>query len=584
MADYSPEELGREIDQLWARVGATSATPLGPSELPSATPAFAEPASASQEAAWEAMSLLKRQHRHQTSYWAEVLEAKERALTTSRERQARLELELTALRDRIKSQEQVLYKEGVDLQARLQAAVAALQQERERGEQEQAALRGLLEQTRERMAAEAHRFRQERAASDKKEQQYLIDLREMQAMAARLRDEGAGAVAERGRLSESLKEAKNALEKTLSELLRERQLRDESDKERDKAAKKVDELQKHFEELSKIWEEERAQWRELWDRERSTWETQRAEFSTWEENLRKEREAWHAQLEAKEQDQLRFTEQLTATLRESSEATTKMSAMMRSAANAPSRVPKLGGLAGKAVAGLAFAACVGFGAWRWFSTYHFHAGAPRPIALSSPTALAFDGTTLWGAEWDGRVVALDPKDPRAAVRVSSPAPQGPYRPVALAASGEAMWSLDAAQARVLRHKAGEPEKLLAVRPSPGPAPTALAFDGEALWSYDAANRLLYRHGADEGSFRSFALDQDVVATALAWVGKELWVYDAKTRKLHVFAFEGEAFRPRGSYDLGAPVAALAAGPRGKLWVVEPAGAERTAPALVEFSY
>lgn len=583
MGEFSPDELGKEIDQLWSRVSAP--TPIGPSEMPSITPALVDAPSASQEAAWEAMSLLKRQHRHQTSYWGEVLEAKERALTASRERQARLELEVNALRERLRGQEQVLYKEGVELQARLQAAVAALQQERERAAEEQAGLRMILEQTRERMAAEAARARQERSGWEKKEQQYLLDLRELQAMAARLRDEGSQAVTERGRLSESLKEAKNALEKTLAELLRERQLRDETEKERSQALKKVDELQRHFEELSKIWEEERAQWRELWDRERSTWETQRAEFSTWEENLRKERQAWHAQLESKEQDQLRFTEQLTRTLRESSEATTKMSAMMRSAADAPKAAGvRVGGRAAKAAALAAVLAAGAAFAWRWASTYHFKQGLARPLAAATPTSLAYDGTLLWSAEWDGRLVAVDPKEPRTAVRTTAPQPGGPFRPVALAAGGDALWSLDAAQARVVRHKAGDPSQLLAVRPSPGPAPTALAFDGEALWSYDAANRLLYRHGADEAAFRSFALDADVVATALAWVGRELWVYDAKTRGLHVFAFEDETFKPRGRYDLGLPVVGLAAGPRGKLWVVAAPGGDRSSTTLVEFSY
>ena len=83
MAEFTPDELGREIDELWARVGTS--TPLGPSERPSPPPSsFIDAPSPSQEAAWDAMSLIKRQHRHQTTYWSEVLEAKERALAASR--------------------------------------------------------------------------------------------------------------------------------------------------------------------------------------------------------------------------------------------------------------------------------------------------------------------------------------------------------------------------------------------------------------------------------------------------------------------------------------------------------------------
>lgn len=583
MAESPSEELGREIERLWSRVGAT---PLDASEyLP---PAAAPGESASNEAAWEAVSLLKRQHRQQARGWAELLEAKERALNVARERLAKLELERNALRANVKSQEDALLKEGFEIQGRLEAALNGMQAERSQHEQEQSALKALLEQTRERLAAEAARWKQERSGWDKKEQQYLNDLRESQALSARLQDEAARSAAEAGRLKESLGEAKNALEKTLSELLRERQVRDESDKERDKALRKVDEVQKHFEELSKLWEEERAQWRELWDRERSTWESQRAEFSTWEDGLRKEREAWHAELQQKEKDQLQFTEQMTRTLRESSEATTKMSAMMRTLGDvkAAARATARAWWSRVAVTAAAAAVCaaLGWAGWRYASVYHFKIVSRSPIALSNPTSLAYDGAQLWASEWDGRLLSFDPRDPKTALRSAAPRPGGPYRPVALAVGAETLWSLDAAQARLVRHKAADPAQVVAARPSPGPAPTALAFDGQFLWSYDAANRLFYRHGSDESTFKSYALDADVVATALTWADGKLWVYDGRSKRLIVLDLQGDALREKASYDLGVKVIGLAAaGPR-RLWVLAAPDAQSVSPQLVEFSY
>ena len=124
VADISPEELGREIERLWARVGAASSEPLGSVVLPPLN----EPAFSMGQAAWETVALLKRQHRQQARRWAEIIEAKERALAAARERQARLELEVNALRQQAQTQEGVLLKEGFEIQARLEAVLAALRE------------------------------------------------------------------------------------------------------------------------------------------------------------------------------------------------------------------------------------------------------------------------------------------------------------------------------------------------------------------------------------------------------------------------------------------------------------------------
>src|SRR5262245_39014452 len=195
------------------------------------------------------------------------------------------------------------------------------------------------------------------------------------------------------RLGDSLKEAKNALEKTLAELLCERQIRDEVEKERAVALKKVDEIQNHFTELSKLWEEERGQWRDLWDRERSTWEAQRMEFASWEENLRKEREAWHTELKAKEQDQLKFTEQMSEMLRQATETSTKITKVLRSLGLAapapgqkwgPSRPVRYAALV------LAFAAAA-LPVYKYLTRLEFKFESSTPVDLSNPTAMTYDG-------------------------------------------------------------------------------------------------------------------------------------------------------------------------------------------------
>jgi hypothetical protein len=148
--------------------------------------------------------------------------------------------------------------------------------------------------------------------------------------------------------------------------------------------------------------------------------------------------------------------------------------------------------------------------------------------------LAFDGSSLWVSDWGGRLFSVDPSDPRRVLLQAAPQPGGPYRPTAIAAGGGALWTLDAAQARLLRHSKDAPDRILAARPSPGPAPTALAFDGETVWSYDALNRAVTRHGGDDAPTQTYALPDDAVPNAMTWADGRLWIYDAKARRLLVY--------------------------------------------------
>jgi hypothetical protein len=401
------DSLGREIDRLWAKV-ATSSVQSFDAPLP---PMASE--GPGKQLAWETVNILKRQHRKEQDHWEEAIEAKERALQMLRERAAILENENSSLKGRLQADETRLLQEGTKVHAQLEAALAAFEAERRQRDDQQNALRAMLDQMRQRLAAEDARWKIEQRQWEKKEQQYLLDVHELQALASRHQKEQGQTSDQAQRLSESLKEAKNALEKTLAELLRERQVRQQSEQERERASKKVDELETHLTSLSKLWDEERAQWRELWDRERSTWETQRQEFAAWEERLRKEREAWHAELETKEKDQLKFTEQMTNALRETSDLSMKVGAMLRGQRSAIASMTPRARRVALVVLLLAASAPM---AWRHFTRLHFKPVASQKIALASPTSMAYDGSLLWLAGWDGRLEGFDPQNLETAVR------------------------------------------------------------------------------------------------------------------------------------------------------------------------
>ena len=164
--------------------------------------------------------------------------------------------------------------------------------------------------------------------------------------------------------------------------------------------------------------------------------------------------------------------------------------------------------------------------------------------------------------------------------------------VALAMSGDALYSLDAAQGRVVRHAIGRPSDVKALWPSPGPAPAVLAHDGKNLWSYDAVTRTFYRHlteGADAVA-ENFRAELEVVPTAMAWRDGELWVYDSKGKQMVVFGLRGHALEPRKAAAFPAPALSLtmvfAPSDKGRsaleLWALSPAGADSPAPTLRRF--
>ncbi len=565
------------------------------------------PTAGGAELAWETVALLKNQQRRREAALAEALEAKEQALKHWRLRAEELEREAREQRARAEGGDERTFAELLDAQSKLEQAARQVQAERARHDDDRRRLEAALQESRLRLEAEVARAREAEALWTKREAQSLADLRDVQSAADRRQKEAAQADESVRALKGSLSEAKNALEKTLAELLLERQERGRVEEERAKALAKTDEVEKHFAELQKLWDEERAQWRELWDRERSTWEAQRVELAQWEENLRREREAWHAELQEKEKAHVSLSDSLAGKIRETTAAASNVAERMRqletreerdralqhgataraaelAAASKAARVraAKAGGLA---LAALSLVAGV-VPAWRWAFDWRYVPEASAPVSAANPTALGYDGNLLWISDWSGRLTAVDPMEPRRRVKDVAPPAAGPFRPTSLAFGGGLFWTLDAAQARVLRQRLDKPETVVASRPSPGPAPTALAFDGEALWSYDAANRALYRHGGDEAAHKSFAIAEDVVPNALAWVGGKLWMHDTKSRRILVYAAEAERLELRESHAapdaalLGFAVVPAADGPR--LWALVGPSAQHAQPALELF--
>lgn len=556
MAESNPDDLSREIGRLWARVGPLAPEPSSVEAVHSGPSTDARIGA---EIAWETVGLLKRQQGRREQSWRQSVEAKDELIRVLRARVESLEEE-SALRSTPRAEDSSAMNEALD------AAQKTLELNQARHDEERRALEEALQSLRERLVAETARARASEQRWQSREQQYLLDLKELQTLAARREAESAKADQSARAHQASLAEAKNALEKTLAELLLERRQSERANGEREAAVKKVEELRKHVDELSRIWEEERAQWRELWDRERSSWETQRQELACWEESLRTEREAWHAELQTKEKVHLELTESLSSKIRQTSQTAERMSGLLQvfddKSSEESERSQQLAFLAAeeasrrrgrarrvrRGAAAVAVAALLAAGARparRWATAWTYEAESVAPAPASNPTALALGGGVLWVCDWGGALFSVDPADLRHVLGRVVPEPGGAYHPAAVALGGGVLWTLDAAQARLVRHASSDPAKTLVSRPAPGPAPAVLAYDGQTVWSYDSVSRALTRHAGDESVDRSFPLPADVVPNAMVWVEGRLWVHDSKSKRIFLYGVEDGALVERG---------------------------------------
>ena len=145
MPEEIDENSGKEIARLWAKVASY------PNETPDTLPPsmMTVPVWAAGDVAWETVALLKKRYGEQRRYWAKILETKESSLKSCRERQGSLEREVQALRRRIESCGEESIKEMLELQAKMEALLSAVNEERARHEEEKKTFKILLEQMRQ---------------------------------------------------------------------------------------------------------------------------------------------------------------------------------------------------------------------------------------------------------------------------------------------------------------------------------------------------------------------------------------------------------------------------------------------------
>ena len=514
------QDIDRKMNELWKKAAGSDYAPE-PSSMPSNM----------SESGIETIQFLKTTFSKAENDWKRLLETKD---STIRELSAQVDetrAHLGELKQHYQEARERLINEEMCTALNLEDSRKLLDTQKKNHAREVALLKDILERTKLEMQSLSERLEALQTERDSWQRKYS----EAAVTEGNLKDSSA-------QLRAQLGEAKEAVERTLSELLAERKNRQDGENKLREAGKKISGLDEQLVNMKANWDAERKEWRELWDRERSVWETHRQEFAVWEERLRSERQAWTAKLKEEEAKGMEYASGLANVLKESSQWSEKVSQILKLYAIKGVQLPQVfvspensvmkAGRSVTRAAAMALAGLMFMGGLAWWiydfrSKAHFTLLSQYSLETANAAGLAVSNDGVWLADWDKGLILKDKKD-LANLRVLNGPGSEPFRPAAVAAYDGGAWVLDMAQLRFLKKDLKTGAVLETVK-TPGPAPQGVAWDGYNLWSFDAATGLLYKYGLDPktGVSASFELPGVKNLASMQWFRNELWTLDAK---------------------------------------------------------
>lgn len=558
------EDIDRHLNDLWKKVS-------GADYVPDASPLPPD----IRQSNMETMRFLRENFSKAEGEWKSLLAAKDVQL---RELTAQLEetqAHLGELKQHYQEAREEMLNSEMATALNLEDSKKLLDTQKKNHARELTLLKELLERTKVELVSLRERIDSSRVERDE----------------ARRRGDGlavelAGLADAKAGLEARLADSREAVERTLAELLNERKTRRDDQVKIKGLETQIKELTARLEGAKANWDAERTQWRELWDRERSVWETHRQEFAVWEERLRSEREAWTMKMREAESKGVENAVGIANILKESSQWTEKVTQVLKLYALKGVELPSVfvssgpdraftrarGNVSRALALGLAGLLAMGGAAWQlhaWRAKAHYKLVAGAPIDLPNPSGLAVTKDGVWLADWNRGLALKDARD-FATLRVL-PAPSGgPFRPGALSASGGGLWTLDMAQLRYARQDYRDGDIIETVK-TPGPAPQGAAWDGYNLWAFDASSGLLYKYSLDpkSGAYASYTLAGLKNLACMQWSGGRLWTLDGNN-VLRRYAFEDGAFRKISSQSFGKNKAVAFWADGAALWTVEKA--------------
>ncbi|OGS01403.1 MAG: hypothetical protein A3I76_02270 [Elusimicrobia bacterium RIFCSPLOWO2_02_FULL_61_11] len=558
-------EIDRHLNDLWKKVS-------GSNYVPDASPLPPD----IRQSNMETMRFLRENFSKAESEWKTLLAGKEAQLRDLASQLEETRAHLGEIKQHYQEAREKSLNEELATAMNLEESRKLIDTQKKNHAREVALLKEVLERTKVEMVSLQGRIEALRAERDEMRNKFTA----LSVEKADLDDARAG-------LSAKLADSKEAVEKTLAELLNERKNRRDDQVKMKDLESKVKDLTGTLESNKANWDAERAQWREMWDRERSVWETHRQEFAVWEERLRSEREAWTMKMREQESKGVENAAGLANVLKESSQWSEKVTQVLKLYALKGVELPSVFVSAGpdqgfirarrnvsRALAlGLAGLLLMSGAAWQvyaWRAKVHYKLLATAPLDLPNPSGLAVTKDGLWLSDWNRGLTLKDTKD-FSTLRVL-PAPAGGLlKPGALSASDGGLWTLDMAQLRYARQSFKDGGIVESVK-TPGAAPQGAAWDGYSLWAFDASSGLLYKYGLDpaSGASATYPLEGIKSLVSMQWVNGQLWALDGKN-VLRRYALKEGVFKKVSSQDFGKKRAAAFWAEGETLWSVEKAG-------------
>ena len=558
-------EIDRHLNDLWKKVS-------GSNYVPDASPLPPD----IRQSNMETMRFLRENFSKAESEWKTLLAGKEAQLRDLASQLEETRAHLGEIKQHYQEAREKSLNEELATALNLEESRKLLDVQKKNHAREVTLLKEILERTKVEMVSLQGRIEALRAERDDMRNKFTA----LSVEKADLDDNRAG-------LSAKLADSKEAVEKTLAELLNERKNRRDDQVKMKDLESKVKDLTGTLESNKANWDAERVQWREMWDRERSVWETHRQEFAVWEERLRSEREAWTMKMREQESKGVENAAGLANVLKESSQWSEKVTQVLKLYALKGVELPSVFVSAGpdqgfirarrnvsRALAlGLAGLLLMSGAAWQvyaWRAKVHYKLLATAPLDLPNPSGLAVTKEGLWLSDWNRGLTLKDTKD-FSTLRVL-PAPAGGLlKPGALSASDGGLWTLDMAQLRYARQAFKDGGIAESVK-TPGAAPQGAAWDGYSLWAFDASSGLLYKYGLDpaSGASATYPLEGIKSLASMQWVKGQLWALDGKN-VLRRYALKEGVFKKVSSQAFGKKQAVAFWAEGDTLWSVEKAG-------------
>lgn len=352
----------------------------------------------------------------------------------------------------------------------------------------------------------------------------------------------------------SLRNSKEAVEQTVSELLIERKKLEEASKKIFNLEKEKEDLKKQIESLRVAWDNERDQWKEMWERERSLWESHRMEFAVWEERLRTEREQWLSKLKEEEEKGVKGARDLAKVLEDASKWSYKVGELLKLYATDSLKLPqvfvtqktieKKVKSTNNKILFIFFSAVfalstIFYFAYDYKTKLHFSKITTNILDSENYTGFVKSGDVFIFSTWDKGIVIKD-KDFKTISRVERFSGNS-LKISAITQDGYNLWLLDLGGLRFLRVDPYTGDILKSYK-TIGVAPQGISFDGVYLWSFDAASGLLYRYdiNGDVKGVGSYQLDGIKTVDWIGWVDGKLYV--VSNNVLYRFSYSGDKFK------------------------------------------